>query len=54
MYYDTGAYFFEQIKNKKFKYRRIRFQDYVEHFHMGSYCEKNSEQWLESHKELWC
>lgn len=49
--YDTGASFYEDVKNEKIKF--IRLDDYVIHFGAASWENKNYKQWLISNKEYW-
>lgn len=49
--YDTGASFYEDIKNENIKF--INLNDYIIHFGAASWENKNYKQWLISNKEYW-
>lgn len=51
--YDTGAWVFEEVKNKKLP---IRFEDiwkYILHLGHGSWRGKNADAWLKANEYLW-
>lgn len=51
--YDTGAFFFKEAK--KYPYKEIKWNQYVEHLGRGSYAKDNSSiaQWINKFKKYW-
>lgn len=53
MYYDTGAWLFEETNRKKLPYSIIDINEFALHFRHGSWREKDEHNWLRENKELW-
>ena len=53
-HYDTGAWLLEACREEKLEGRRVRIQDYIEHYGHGSWRQhKSAENWLHEHRDLW-
>lgn len=53
MYYDTGAWLYEETMKKNLPHRCVVISDYAVHFRHGSWREKDEHNWLEENKKLW-
>lgn len=61
--YDTGAFFHEEITNKKLKFKRINLSEYVVYYKAASWVEDakkyhgyktiSCDEWLERNKKYW-
>jgi len=52
-YYDTGAWFLEQVRSKNLPVEYVNIWQYVIHLGHGSWRGQNSEKWLKENEHLW-
>jgi len=50
--FDTGYSFYEDIKKKEWKIKKIKLSDYIVHLKSGTLQNKNISEWLNKHKNL--
>lgn len=53
MYYDTGAWLYEECCRKDIGGRTVNLDEYALHFRHGSWREKDAQAWLNENKDLW-
>jgi len=51
--YDTGAWLFEEVRNKNLEWLAVDIWRFIIHFGHGSWRDKNGRAWLEEHKDLY-
>ena len=51
--YDTGAWVFEDVNNKKLPWRTISFSKFILHMGHGSWRGKKASEWLQANANLW-
>ena len=61
--YDTGAFFYEQIRDKKLDIKRLNLSEYIVHYKAASWVDDakrhhgyrpiDCETWIENNKEYW-
>lgn len=52
--YDTGCWFLEDAKRHRLPYTDVDIDTYILHFGHGSWKDKDTNQWLEDNKNLYC
>lgn len=53
-WYDTGGSFYEDCADRRLRWKSIKVDDYIEHYHGGSYHTRGGkEEWLQKNRGLY-